>query len=359
MKDIDVDEVVVLLGAGASVDAGIPHSKEMIEKIERKFITGDVGWRDFERLYNYVQSAIYFSEGIKQRFSANINYNIETLIDTLSEIIGINQHTLYPFVESWSPRLTEFAGNDYALARVFREKIVDALRKDWLTVRNYDSDAQYYSGLLEFRNGLQTHLRVFTLNYDLCLERICAARKVKVQRGFDAQRCWTWHEFDENRNSQDALYLYKLHGSMDWAYGNDGTLTFHDDPSAIGEAAIIFGSTYKLEYQDPFLFFVYEFRRWTLESRIVLVIGYGFGDEHINKILLQALRSDRERLLLVVSPMSGELEKDRRSVADSLGCSDIEQIHVKSATASEFFQEQLSVDLVKMYLERYGEQSPF
>ncbi len=358
MKDIDSDEVIVLLGAGASVDAGIPHSTKMIENIERKLIAGDAGWKEYERLYNYVQSAIYFSEGIKQRFSANINYNIETLIDTLNEIIGINEHTLYPFVESWSPRLLEFAGHDYRLVKEFRKKIVEALRTDWLTVRNYDTDAQYYSGLLDFRDNLQVHLRVFTLNYDLCLEKISETRNIQLQRGFDGRRHWTESEFDENRNKSDALYLYKLHGSMDWTY-EDGFLTYLDDPSAIAETAIIFGESYKLEYQDPFLYFINEFRKWTLRSRIILAVGYGFGDEHINKIMHQALQSSRERQLIAIGPLSVDLDSDRRKIAEDIGCTGVEQILVCNYTASQFFTKHLTVDFIKKYLERSAEKPPF
>lgn len=358
MRDIDQDEVIVLLGAGASVDAGIPHSKTMIEKIEHKFVTQASEWNRFERLYNYVQSAIYYSEGVKQKFSSSINYNIESLVDTLNEIVGIRQHTLYPFVESWSPRLIEFAGNDYRVAEEFRNTIVGALRTDWLAVRNYDIRAKYYSGLLDFRDNLEVHLRVFTLNYDLCLERICKPRDIQLQRGFDPNRQWSWREFDQDRNKKDALYLYKLHGSMDWTF-EEGGLTYFDDPSAIGEAAIIFGSSYKLEYQDPFLFFIYEFRRWTLESRVMLVIGYGFGDEHINKIILQALTNDRERVLIAVSPMTTDDRANRQSIADAVGLHSIEQITVCNCTAAHFLQNCLTVEFVKECMGRTAEPPPF
>ena len=51
----------------------------------------------------------------------------------------------------------------------------------------------------------------------------------------------------------------------------------------------------KLQYVDPFLFLANEFRKWTLESKLIISIGYGFGDEHINGILGQALKKSREK----------------------------------------------------------------
>jgi hypothetical protein len=38
------------------------------------------------------------------------------------------------------------------------------------------------------------------------------------------------------------------------------------------------------------LFLVYQLRRLSLEAKLILVVGYGFADEHINGILQQALR---------------------------------------------------------------------
>jgi hypothetical protein len=52
------DEVLVLLGAGASVDVGIPHSAEMVRQIEAA-LEGD--WKDYKELYNYIRSAIFYA----------------------------------------------------------------------------------------------------------------------------------------------------------------------------------------------------------------------------------------------------------------------------------------------------------
>jgi NAD-dependent SIR2 family protein deacetylase len=41
------DEVLVLLGAGASVDAGIPHSAEMVRQIEAAL---EKDWKDYKEL---------------------------------------------------------------------------------------------------------------------------------------------------------------------------------------------------------------------------------------------------------------------------------------------------------------------
>jgi SIR2-like domain len=61
---------------------------------------------------------------------------------------------------------------------------------------------------------------------------------------------------------------------------------------------------------DPYSFYAYELRRYSLEAKIILAIGYSFRDEHINGIITQALRHDRSRVLLAVSPSASTSVKE-------------------------------------------------
>ncbi len=350
MSGLKDDSILVLLGAGASVESGIPHSSDMIGKIEKRIRTNKEGWARYESLYNYIRSAIFYSEGIHGRFNYDVNYNIEKLVDILNEISERNQHALYPFVGAWNPALVDVAGKEFQLVKEFHDDIVRILTTEWLAVKDYSSSARYFSGLLALRRSLDFPLRVFSLNYDLCVEKAASCSDVIIERGFDENRMWDWRLFDHNPDDPKDIYLYKLHGSMDWTYEND-QLTFHDDWSGITDAALIFGTSYKLEYRDPFLFLSYEFRRWTLESRIMVVIGYGFGDEHINTFIRQALQSDTERILLAVAPgddaRSDEL---RQEIANSLEYRNVSQIVTAPYLASEFMTSHLTTNSLLGYL---------
>ena len=305
MHSFKRDEITILLGAGASVEAGIPHSAEMIESVE-KLINDTEEWAKFRDLYNYIRSSIYYSDGIRGKFDSSVNYNIERLVNTLEELSKKDQHTLYPFVGSWNPKLVEVAQEDFKLVGELRKEIIRILNK-WIALEHFDA-ANYYRGLIEFQKEYQHPLRVFTLNYDLCVE--CACKDVNIERGFDKEsRKWDWRQFEEIPDDPD-IFLYKLHGSADWKRDEDGSLTYVDTPSSIDEAALIFGATYKLQYLDPFLFFAYQFRRWSLESRAIISIGYGYGDEHVNGMIRQALDADEQTLLLSVSPLFTDKSKE-------------------------------------------------
>ena len=92
------------------------------------------------------------------------------LVDTLNEIGAGKRHVLYPFIGSWIPELTKFAIDDFELAHEFVAKIRELLRTEWLGVANYNK-ADYYSGFFDFQQDFNYPLHIFTLNYDLCLER--------------------------------------------------------------------------------------------------------------------------------------------------------------------------------------------
>ena len=127
MHSFKRDDIIILLGAGASVEANIPHSARMIEYVEGLINSEDGEWCRFRDLYNYIRSSIYYSDGIQGKFDSSVSYNIERLVNTLEELSKKDQHTLYPFVGSWNPKLVEVADRDFMLLGEFRNEIIKKL----------------------------------------------------------------------------------------------------------------------------------------------------------------------------------------------------------------------------------------
>lgn len=350
------NDLIVLLGAGASFDAGIPHSTEMIKRIEGLINNpSDQDWCKFKKLYDYVRSSIYHSDGIRGKFDKDVIYNIERLVNTLDELSKKKEHTLYPFVGSWNPTLIDVAGDDFKLVDQFKKAILGLLRRDWIILKD-KTKADYYRELINLQKDYGYPLRVFSLNYDLCVELVCQnGDYYSVERGFSRDtRKWDWREFESNESITKSIYLYKLHGSNDWTYDIQEDLTFLDDPGPINDekAALIFGTTYKLQYRDPFLFLAYEFRRWSLEASLIVSIGYGFGDEHVNKIIHQALNDKTKRhMLLSVAPFGDRSEEEvKNDVLHKLEHKDRSQISCVNASAMQFMQNSLTKDYLLDYL---------
>ncbi len=350
------NNVLLLLGAGASKEAEIPTSSEMIDRLE-SLVRNNSAWNSYENLYYFVKSAIYFADGIGGKFNTEVNYNIERLVNTLSELDKKARHPLYPFIGNWNIKLTELGGDDFTRVRQLRQMIIKELQDDWVLLSDY-SQSEYYRGLFSFADDFQFPLRVFSLNYDLCVERNCKTEI--LERGFGDGRTWDWRNFDHPEGEAPNIYLYKLHGSIDWLRDEHKNLTFSDEASKIrtDQLEIIFGTDYKLQYTDPFLFLAYEFRRWTLEAKLIITIGYGFGDDHINSILGQALASvsdPNERKLLAIGPFTNEQEDEaKQRLADILHIA-TNKVVIKKMSASDFMRSEMTIDKLNSHFPESGD----
>ena len=336
------DEIILLLGAGASVEAKIPDSHAMIDKIE-SLIQGRREWIKFRHLYNFVKSSIYFAEGLDGSFGPGVPFNVERLVDALQELENREHHPLSPFVASWDRRLTEILGEDSALVVEFRQRIVGELRNNWVQLSKIDQ-ASYFRELLRFQGEFQYPLRIFSLNYDLCVEKACEYKN--VQRGFE-NGSWDWRAFEDAGGETLPLLLYKLHGSIDWQTDANGRVEYLDSPSKIAndDDSIVFGTSYKRQYVDPFLFLAYEFRRWTLDAaKVIVSIGYSFGDDHINGIVEQSLKQDRKRRVVAVfEPLGDEVAKERRRMIAGALSVDESRIEIVPKGAREYMKSELTI----------------
>ena len=237
------NDIVILLGAGASKDAGLPTSLDMVRDVEHCLKTID-HWKSHAELYNCVKSGIFYADGVKGKFDRHKSYNIERLVNTLRELEKNEDHVIYPFVASWNMKLVEVTKGKFDNLKALRSKIIERLFNNWIRLE-VNETAAYYRGITEFQKSWGYPLRVFTLNYDLCVETACA--DARIERGFGADRLWDWRRFEDDEHTEAQIYLYKMHGSIDWKRNRSGTLT-HDDtpriPDNLEDLELIFGTDY-------------------------------------------------------------------------------------------------------------------
>jgi len=310
-------DIIVLLGAGASKEAEIPMSAEMINEIEA-LLKNNNDWQPFHELYNHVKSSIHYSAGLKGVFGTSVPFNIETLVNTLYELERNEEHPLYPFIAAWNSRFVSLACADFSNVQNFRRLILKELKR-WMCPEN-TSASSYYIGLKNLQNDLNYPLHVFSLNYDLCVESIGRGDSFRVETGFEDSgpaHFWDWERFEQQESGPPSvpdLYLYKLHGSINWKRNSEANLFSVEQTENVAsdKMEVIFGRDFKLEAADPYLFYAYQFRKFTLDARLIIVIGYSFADNHINKMLVQALRRDENKRLVVVSRFSDRAECDQK-----------------------------------------------
>lgn len=112
---------------------------------------------------------------------------------------------------------------------------------------------------------------------------------------------------------------------------------------------MIFGTDAKLQSIDPFLFNVYEFRNYSLLSKLVIIVGYSFNDSHINDLLGQALRTSPLRKILVVDVRS-ESTQDILSKL-RLDSNHESQIIFQKMTAKEYLEQGLNQEQIEALLK--------
>lgn len=334
MKFFKRDEIIFLFGAGISADAGIPTSSDMVKKVETN-VNEENDWKEFKDLYFLIKSGVAFSYGIQGKESV---FNIEILVNILNELEKKESHPLYPFIGSWSVKFNEVINNNFSLFNRFKCKILERL-KNWVQPKDLNH-SDYLKKIGDLVKEIQFPIRIFTLNYDLLIEKNLRDMNIKIERGFDENtKEWNYKRFSEfPEDKEPDVYLYKIHGSIDWCRDPKlQTVTYVD--AIPDEPDLIFGTQYKMQYIDPYLFLISEFRHYCLKSGLIVSLGYSFSDEHINSILSQALSQKKDRKIYILA-----YNEDEDEIKKVLNC-DNGQIEIhKDKKAKDFFEKDLKLE---------------
>lgn len=339
--NVSENNIVFLLGAGASVDAAIPSSENMVKDLERRIVEED-DWKPLYELYCFLKSSINYSSGLQGNF--NEVFNIEQLLGVMDELNKRDKNTIYPFIGTWNIHLLEVAGDKFIKIAELKDKIEKLLVVEWVKLKNKKT-ASYYGGFAKLQKEIGHSIRVFSLNYDLCFENTIG--KTNIHLGFGENDVWNYLSFTPSEEAKRPFYLYKLHGSLDW-YNEENDLKICDDSAAKPE--LIFGLGAKLRAHDPYLFYMQEFRRYLYgepDCKLMVVIGYSFQDSHINSILKQALINQEKKLYIVTYNPS---LKDKKNIYEKLSLNESStQVFFDPQGASSFLQNSCNVEYLSTF----------
>jgi hypothetical protein len=181
-------------------------------------------------------------------------------------------------------------------------------------------------------------VNIFTLNYDTLVEQAADAEGVVLLDGFVGTQRRVFrpesyeldlyfpaettegrvHRFDR------VLHLYKLHGSITWSatkpsidnpYGIEaGPYNLNaTQPLLIYPTPALYGETLGLPYSELFRRLAAAVVR---PQWVLFTIGYGFGDEHVNAIIRQALAVPSFTLVIVDPAPKSDFVKTLREQED-------------------------------------------
>jgi len=181
-------------------------------------------------------------------------------------------------------------------------------------------------------------VNVFTLNYDTLVEQAADAEGVVLLDGFvgTQRRVFRPESYEQDlyfpaettegrvHRFDRVLHLYKLHGSITWTACEPtiddpyGVQSAPFDPEASQPLLIYptpakYGETLGLPYSELFRRFAAALAR---PQSVLFVIGYGFGDEHVNAIIRQALAVPSFTLVIVDPAPKSEFLQTLREQRD-------------------------------------------
>ncbi|HWR21567.1 MAG TPA: SIR2 family protein, partial [Verrucomicrobiae bacterium] len=305
-------KLLLFLGAGASVDAGLP-SAAMVTRHFESFSTHTCSSSAVlvENLFRLVQVEIASQMGVS---ASSVDYEavLGALLDAAEGRNLFSTKKLSELVH------THFGQVD--LQRLVRDYVL-YIRGLFLPIR----DVAYLDTLLH--TVWEHEGTIATLNYDLCVERRHIELERKVRTGFGPDRLWKGFDTEE-----PGTELLKLHGSVQWLrqsvtsddpYSILHFLRFFSEPFTTGlhkTAAWVadengegvrllmnFGiSKEQLYITPPFTEIFSRFHANLEEAGIIVIAGYSFRDPAVNRMLLESLKHKRVPVV-AINPQIDEL----------------------------------------------------
>ncbi|MBN2407087.1 MAG: SIR2 family protein [Elusimicrobia bacterium] len=293
MVQQEFNKHILLTGAGFSCNFGAtPLAKEMWS-----LIFSHKGVQNCPEIRNLMLTGMFTSQSVPPIINERFNYEA-----IYHEIINCNYEDKVVAI------MKEAMSDAY-------NYIDDIIRKNVIT-----NDYDLRINLIEKFSDKEKESYVFTLNQDLLIERhfkncgffipgFPEDSQYNAQKIFEINRSQelnTKHTYVlpdnekiikiENRKNKDTKYFYiKLHGSQNWY-------------DSMGKEAMVIGYEKEMNIEkEPLLIHYYDYFKKVLNQGTakLLVIGYGFGDKHINEVIADAIVKSKLKLY-VISPESAD-----------------------------------------------------
>lgn len=337
---LQVHNLVILIGSGASFHLGSPKTRNLDTEAVEKLIT-DAGFTveptdekllrvlnpddggDLEKLLNGLQLALSLASQVTQD-------SITLGEDTVAQSFSVDD------IENLREKISVALAFACRLPGELSSIEPDYQNDPLLAHRNF------ISRIVRNRRANLPRPRIFTTNYDLVIESALDQLGYPYVDGFsgtvERRLNLSYYGLDFHRvdstsqqvlaRADNALYLHKIHGSLNWkavteleATTGIESLEVHqvtDDAAAQGERVLIYpttakeGDTLAYPYSDLIRLLGDAVQQ---DDTAIISVGYGFADAHINRILLRSLAMNPTLNVLVVDPCGVLEDQDMATAA--------------------------------------------
>ena len=177
-----------------------------------------------------------------------------------------------------------------------RKTIAKIVTPDLSNIPNEHPHRKFARWLI--KTSRKNPVEIFTVNYDVLIEHALEAERIPTFDGFVGSYQPFFHS-DSLRRSESApganwTRLWKMHGSVTWRRIEQDTRVrvVRGDPDTAGEMIYPSFQKYDESRQQPYSAFTDRLSRFLEQDDALLIVaGFGFGDEHINNLIFGALEN--------------------------------------------------------------------
>ena len=290
---------VFLIGAGCSKCAGLPLMNELTQEVLKEI-------PNTEKAHEILQSLI-------REFDGAEGCTIEDYMSELVDHISIGTRRVFrastkTYVEIGAKSYTVSDLKD-ALASI-KQYIERVIVNRPVNIQHHRNFVKAIHGRLQSgKSGAVQPVDYFTLNYDTLVEDALSFERIPLTDGFrgGATGWWSAEAYDEKGVQ---ARVFKVHGSIDWCLADDEVLPSRVRPNLKDESqtepVLIWpaATKYRETQRDPFAHIISRLRATLQPSAsnevVLAIVGYSFGDAHINYELNRALRESDGRVSFLV-----------------------------------------------------------
>ena len=305
---------VLLFGAGASCEAGLPDSRRLTARIIQAFDAS----RDHaaSAVLQYIVGGLALRQAVAETFDTAARFtnivDIEAVVRALDALANRDKSESSLFISTWNPLVEQIERAHPRIFHTVRSRLLQHLQELlWL------ADAgrlEYLAPLIRLIES-EGVVWIGTLNFDNTVETFARTRDIPISAGLDPARGYVPNRGYEFFFSTTGINLIKLHGSIDWI--------MHDAPPAMhgfvplrftlphprptsahthSEPAILLGPENKLTAEGPYLSLLLRFQEALRAADRLAIVGYSFRDPHINEQIGMFLNRNPLNRIQIIDP---------------------------------------------------------
>lgn len=154
-------------------------------------------------------------------------------------------------------------------------------------------------------------IKIVTTNYDRLIEYAADHVGINYSFGFSGQYIKRFDgRFNKDRHS-NKIEILKVHGSLDWHTNMaKEVMSLPDDMQDGSHFFPLMVTPGKNKYQhthdDPFRTIISKVDTVFLEAKAMLIVGFGFNDDHIQPKLMQKMRSSQTPIIIISKKLTSK-----------------------------------------------------